>query len=172
MLTYSISYLAGQMQYGNYSASPVVAALNDLLTSLPKKMSIVVERNQYFARTIAEPFKLGGGVEAWKGLCTSVRPVYKQLMINANFCMKPFYIAGNLVFAMEAFRDASFGARMDTFVRGIRIEVTHLGHRKIVRRFAPHTAKTYSFDTQEYGRVTVEEYFRQSTHVPSFAHVL
>ena len=159
---HSISYLAGRTQYRNYDISPFIAALNDLLTSLPKNMGIVVGRNRYFARPIAEPFRLGGGVEVWKGLCASMRPVYKQLMINANLCKAPFYTAGNLVLVMNAFQDASFGARMDDFFRGIRIEATHLGHQKIVKGFASHTAKTYSFDTSEYGRVTVEQYFRQS----------
>lgn len=31
-----------------------------------------------------QPASLGGGLEAWKGFYTSVRPAHNQLMVNVN----------------------------------------------------------------------------------------
>lgn len=122
----------------------------------------MVGRNRYFFRAAAEPVNMGGGLEAWKGFYSSVRPAYKQLMVNVNVCTTAFYIPGNLARAMMDFRNSSFGARMEGFCKGVRIKTTHLGHRKSVKKLARQNARTYSFDTPEYGRVTVEEYFKRS----------
>jgi eukaryotic translation initiation factor 2C len=106
---------------------------------------------------------LGGGLEAWKGFYSSVRPAYNQLMVNVNVCTTAFYSPGNLADAMIAFRNASFGAKPNAFVKGVRVEATHLTYRKTVKGMAKETARTYSFDCSELGgRVTVEEYFRRS----------
>ncbi|KAF8551113.1 hypothetical protein OG21DRAFT_1499333 [Imleria badia] len=147
------SYLAGQMQYRDYNPSPIVSALNLILKSLPQKLDIFVWRNP--------------GVEAWKGIYTSARPTYKQLMVNVDVCSALFYTPGNLVHAMNAFCDATFGprTRIDSFFRGVRIEVTHFGYRKIVRKLVSFTARTYSFDTPEYGHVTLEDYFRRKYNI-------
>ena len=150
------------MQHRYYDTSPIVSALNLILTFLPQRMGVVVGRNRYFSPQIAEPFRLGGGVEAWKGIYASVRPTYKQLMVNANLCITSFYTPGNLAHVMNAFLDATFGARMDAFFRRIRVEVTHLGYRKIVKKLVSLTARTCSFDTPEYGHVTLEDFCRLS----------
>lgn len=89
-------------------------------------------------------------------------------MVNVNVCTTAFYTPGNLAVAMMAFRDSSFGARMEVFCKSVRIKTTHLGHRKTVKKLARHNARTYSFDTPEYKRVTVEEYFKRSKFTFSF----
>ena len=122
----------------------------------------MVGRNRYFFRAAAQPQSLGGGLEAWQGFYSSVRPTFKQLMVNVNVCTTAFYTPGNLAVAMQEFQRSSFGAQMENFCKGVRIRTTHLGHRKGVKRLARHTARSYSFDTPEYGRVTVEQYFKRS----------
>lgn len=125
----------------------------------------MVGRNRYFFRSAAEPFRLGGGLEAWKGFYSSIRPAHKQLMVNVNVCTTAFYVPGNLAVAMMEFRQSSFGARMEVFCKGVRVKATHLGYRKTVKKLVRQTAKTYSFDTPEHGRVTVEEYFKRSKYI-------
>jgi hypothetical protein len=106
---------------------------------------------------------LGGGLEAWKGFYSSIRPAYNQLMVNVNVCTTAFYTPGNLADAMTTFRNASFGAKVNVFVKGIRVEATHAGYRKSIKGMAKETARTFVFDCPELGgRVTVEEYFRRS----------
>lgn len=161
-LTWLHSYLAGAAQFRNYDVLPVIAALNIILAAVPGRSGVMVGRNRYFFRAAATPSSLGGGLEAWKGFYSSVRTAHKQLMVNVNVCTTAFYTPGNLARAMVVFRDSSFGARMEAFCKGVRIKTTHLGYRKSVKKLARHTAKTYSFDTPEYGKVTVEQYFKRS----------
>lgn len=130
----------------------------------------MVGRNRYFFRSAAQPARLGGGLEAWKGFYSSIRPAHKQLMVNVNVCTTAFYTPGNLARAMVEFRDSSFGARMEVFCKGVRIKTTHLGYRKTVKKLARFTAKTYKFDTPEHGNVTVEDYFRLSKLTCNFVH--
>jgi hypothetical protein len=109
---------------------------------------------------------LGGGLEAWKGFYSSVRPAFKQLMVNVNVCTTAFYMPGNLADAMMAFRSASFGARPAAFVKGVRIRTTHLGYKKTVKTLAKFTPREYKFDS-DYGKISVEEYFKRSMNPSS-----
>lgn len=78
---------------------------------------------------------------------------------------KAFYQAINLADAMNQFRHASFGANVGNFVRTVRVQTKHLGHRKTVKKLSNKTARTHSFDCEDLGgRVTVEEYFLRSEY--------
>lgn len=121
-------------------------------------------RNRFFFPDKSVPaLSLGGGLEAWKGFYSSVRPAFKQLMVNVNVCTTAFYAPGNLADAMVAFRNASFGAKVNAFVKGLRVQATHLNYRKTIKTMSKDTARTYSFECAELGgKVTVEEYFKRS----------
>lgn len=124
----------------------------------------MVGRNRYFFRSAMPPVPLGGGLEAWRGFYSSVRPSFKQLMVNVNVCTTAFYQEGNLAEAMVAFQQASFGANMATFVRGVRVSADHLGYRKTVKKLAKVTPRQHKFNCEELGgQVTVEQYFQRST---------
>lgn len=129
----------------------------------------MVGRNKFFHPSAAEPpFQLGGGLEAWRGFYSSVRPAHKQLMVNVNVCTTAFYVPGNLADGLQAFMRASFSARPNAFVKGVRVKTTHLGYRKTVKSVAKKTAREHTFDSDEYGRVSVEQYFQKSLcHLPS-----
>lgn len=84
-------------------------------------------------------------------------------MVNVNVCTTAFYVVQNLASAMMEFSRASFGARMTAFCKGVRVQTTHLGHRKTIKEVSRFNAKQYSFRAEEYGaNVTVEQYFRRS----------
>jgi eukaryotic translation initiation factor 2C len=158
------SYLEGMSQYRDYDILPIIAALNIILAAHPNRSGdggVMVGRNRFFFPTAAAPVSLGGGLEAWKGFYASVRPAFKQLMVNVNVCTTAFYTPGNLAEALMAFRNASFGARPAGFVKGVRIKTTHLGYRKTVKTLAKQTAREHKFDSEN-GRVSVEQYFKQS----------
>jgi len=141
--------------------------MNLVLSAHPSRAQagagVVVGRNRYFFPSASPPFPLGGGLEAWKGFYSSIRPSFNQLMVNVNVCATTFYSEGNLAEAMHSFEQASFGARMSAFVQRIRVRTDHLGHQKMVKRLAKFSAKQHRFEAQELGgMVTVEEYFRRS----------
>jgi hypothetical protein len=79
-------------------------------------------------------------------------------------CTTAFYVPQNLAKAMLDFRQASHGASVSAFIKGVRIRATHLGYHKGVNGLAKGfvTAKQHKFDSGDYGVVTVEEYFRRS----------
>jgi eukaryotic translation initiation factor 2C len=171
------SYLAGEPHFRGYDILPVIAALNVVLAAHPNRATtgggVLVGRNRFFFPSAEAPMSLGGGLEAWKGFYSSVRPAYRQLMVNVNVCTTAFYTPGNLADAMHAFRNASFGAKVNVFVKGLRVEATHLSYRKTIKGMAKESARTYSFDCSELGgRVTVEEYFRRSKQCLDFFIVL
>ncbi|KAG1737463.1 ribonuclease H-like domain-containing protein [Suillus paluster] len=155
-----MSYLNGDGQYRNYNTLPVISALNLILAAHPLRSGIKVGQDRYFFRSAATPSNLGGGLEAWKGFYSSVRPAHRQLMVNVNVCTTAFYTPGNLAVQMMAFNNSSFGARMEVFCRGVRVKATHLGYRKTVKSLARQNARQYAFPCDELGgRVTVEQYF-------------
>ncbi|CAL1709613.1 unnamed protein product [Somion occarium] len=164
-----VSYLNGHPQYRGYDITPVVAALNLILSAHPSRAAgggVMVGRNKFFHRSAAEPpFPLGGGLEAWKGFYSSVRPAHKQLMVNVNACTTAFYVPGNLAVRMEEFRNASFGARYNAFARGVRVVATHLGYRKTIKKVAAVSARQHSFVADGLGKVTVEEYFARKYNI-------
>lgn len=84
------------------------------------------------------------------------------LLISLVVCTTAFYVPGNLARAMTEFRNSSFGARVNAFVKGVRVKTTHLGYRKTVKALSNFNARQYSFDS-EFGKVTVEAYFKQSS---------
>lgn len=91
------SYLEGSAQYRGYDILPVVSALNLILAAHPNRSGgsgVMVGRNRYFFAGAEPPVPLGGGLEAWKGFYSSVRPAHNQLMVNVNgqFCIFPIVL--------------------------------------------------------------------------------
>jgi hypothetical protein len=81
----------------------------------------------------------------------------------SKVCTTAFYTPGNLARAMTDFRNSSFGARVNVFVKGVRIKTTHLGYKKTVKGVFNKTAKQHMFDCAEFGgRISVEAYFKKS----------
>ncbi|OJT04969.1 Protein argonaute-2 [Trametes pubescens] len=156
-------FLEGHPQYRNHDIMPVVNALNLVLAMYPNRAmggGVMVGRNKFFHPSPASPpVPLGGGLEAWRGFFSSVRPSWKQLMVNVNVCTTAFYTPGNLAERMMEFMNASYGARPAVFVRGIRVKTTHLGYRKTVKTVAKVNARQHKFMVEDLGEVTVEEYF-------------
>lgn len=96
----------------------------------------------------------------------SVRPAYKQLMVNVNVCMTAFYSPGNLAQAMIAFQNQTGGGMPSRFAEKLKVATTHLGYtrKKAIFRMTDQTARQARFDCQELGGVvTVEQYFQRST---------
>ena len=181
------SYLVGQPDYRGYDILPVISALNIILAAHPNRSGgpgVMVGRNRFFFATAMAPSDLGGGLEAWKGFYSSIRPSHNQLMVNVNgqfhsfafldhmptdynppphgsVCTTAFYKPGSLARAMIEFRDSSFGARVNAFVKGVRVRLIHLGYTKTVKALSNMSARQHKF-TYGNKEVTVEDYFFES----------
>jgi hypothetical protein len=142
-----------------------------------------VGKNRYFFPSSAEKIKLGPRVEAWQGFFASVRPTYKELMVNvyvsylffsapwklilhtSNVCMSAFVQPGNLADALNEFAANSRGAMptLPNSMKRIKIKTKHLGHKKPIYRVGTTSARNTKFPCEELGGVvSVEQYFQKS----------
>ena len=131
----------------------------------PAGDGVMLGKNEkrFFQRsTTDQPYSLGAGLQAWRGFSSSVRPAHKQLMVSVNICTTAFYTPGNLAEQMVAYMQASFSANPNGFAFGVRVKTTHLGHTKSIKGVSKFTARTFKFPTDDYGEVTVEQYFKLS----------
>ncbi|KIP05634.1 hypothetical protein PHLGIDRAFT_91914 [Phlebiopsis gigantea 11061_1 CR5-6] len=164
-----LSYLDGHPQYRGYDIMPIISALNLILAAHPSRAGgggVMVGRNKFFHRSAAEPpASIGGGLEAWRGFYSSVRPAHRQLMVNVNVCTTAFYTPGNLADGMMAFMNASYSARAAAFAKGVRVRTIHLGYRKTIKTVSKMTARQHKFDAEGLGTVSVEEYFNKKYNI-------
>lgn len=164
--------MEGRQDARDLDMQPLVSALNLVLQQHASRNGIRVGQNRYFFRASATSQSLSLGVEAWRGFFMSVRPMYKQLMVNINVCMTAFYKPGNLAEAMLAFMQDT-GGMPRAFAEKLKVSTTHLGHirKKGIYRLTDQTARQARFDCQELGgMVTVEQYFQRSKSSNSFLH--
>ena len=75
-------YLNGVPGARDYDTQPLVSALNLVLQQHASRTGVRVGKNRYFFPSSDQKIKLGPRVEAWQGFFASVRPTYKQLMVN------------------------------------------------------------------------------------------
>ncbi|KAF7986866.1 hypothetical protein HWV62_12600 [Athelia sp. TMB] len=152
----------GKTELRDYDSLPLISALNLVLQTHASKTGVRVGKNRYFFKSPNDPtYQLSMGVEAWKGFFASVRPTYKQLMVNVNVCMAAFYMPGNLADAISAFQRNSSGGMPKRFSAGLKVRVTHLGYKKPVKRICGKTARQQTFKHETYGEISVEQYFKK-----------
>jgi eukaryotic translation initiation factor 2C len=167
------SYLEGQVHSRNANLSPLISALNIVLQSHASKTGVRVGKNRYFFKQLAKKMLLGPGIEARKGFFASVRPAYKQLMVNVNVCMTPFYVPGNLADAIMSFQKSSMGAMPRRFAQNVIVTTQHLKRkqRKSIYDICDKTAQQQTFHCSDYGEdMSVAQYFQKSgSHNPSLA---
>ncbi|KAJ7117885.1 argonaute-like protein [Mycena crocata] len=158
-------HLNGDVAARDYNILPMISALNLVLQQHPTRTGIRLSKSKYFFPTSTQSFPLSTGIIAFQGFYTSVRPTYKQLMVNVNNCMTAFIHPGNLAEALDAFSRNSKGA-MPTlpkaFAKSTKVTTQHLGYkmRKPIKAIASTSARNTYFNCEEFGgRISVEKYF-------------
>ncbi|KAH8104896.1 Piwi domain-containing protein [Phellopilus nigrolimitatus] len=157
----------------NYDPLPIVSAFNLIATAPASRNGILVGQNRYFFPPSAlgeSPLVLSAGLEAWKGFFASVRPVYKNLMVNVNVCMSAFYVPNaRLSDAMIKYQQMSYGAsNPQRFYKRVRVTTKHLGFRMKsgIKGFGRDTARKTTFQCDELGgKVSVEQYFQRKYNI-------
>ncbi|KAJ8091756.1 hypothetical protein PM082_020991 [Marasmius tenuissimus] len=174
-------YMKGQPDFRKYDPAPLIGALNLVLQRRAAQTGIRIgqdrdnnknDRNKYFFPLNSRTHRLGPGLVAIQGYYASVRPTYKELMVNVNVCMAAFIdLPGNMVDALLAFNRGSQGA-MPTLppglVRSIKVTTQYLGYKKRTKVYAIGTtsARNTFFRHETLGRISVENYFKnQYPHI-------
>ncbi|KAJ7119645.1 Piwi-domain-containing protein [Mycena epipterygia] len=165
-------HVDGDVGSRDHNILPMMSALNLVLQQHPTRTGVRVGKNKYFFPTSSEPFRLSPGIVAFQGFYTSVRPTYKQLMVNVNNCMTAFIEPGNLAAALLAFNQNSRGA-MPTlpkaFAKSMKVTTRYLGFnmRKPIKNIASTSARNTRFKCEEFGGgiISVESYFDRKYNI-------
>jgi hypothetical protein len=157
-----------------------IQALNTALAHYPNVTPDIQSAGQskHFQLTAGEHL-LTGGLCALPGYFHSVRPSTNRLLLNVNFSAAPFYRGiplTQLVTQFDSrrlhFRDSQFAARLQRFLRGLRITVTKPGEApseetisELVLRVPGGVAATPSDIPFPATDVTVAEHYSSSKFV-------
>jgi hypothetical protein len=160
------SHMDGNPNFRDYDTLPLVSALNLVLQQYANKVGVRVGKSRYFFPLSSQTFLLGPGVEAMQGFYASIRPAYKELMVNVNVCMTAFVIPGNLADRLLEFRQNSRGALPTlpkAMVKSLKVRTLHLKYTKKVLAIGNRSARQEVFDCADLGgRVSVEHYFQKT----------
>ena len=131
----------------------------------------------------ANQHDLRGGLIALRGYYTSVRTSTLRVILNVNVCTAAFYQPGSLLDLLRHYRKQNNPKpdlpmhMVENFVKRLRVETSHIRdeNNKPVRKvktvvgFAKKplwgSATQVRFDTDEYGTVSVENYFLRRKHL-------
>ncbi|KAJ1303895.1 hypothetical protein OPQ81_008307 [Rhizoctonia solani] len=158
-------YVAGAEGYGSFDPQPILSAFNILLSKYPSQHGVMVGRNKWFFPSLHQATDLGGGLEAFRGYYSSVRPSFQQLMVNVNVATTAFYKPGPLTDIFNQF-GRSGEQQLKAFIYNLRIEMRHTGRvmRKTIKGVKLNTsARAYKFVCDEFQgqEITVEVYFKR-----------
>ena len=174
---------------------PTLSALNLILqfpasqngVRLGKKDSNGATKYFFDPNEIHSDIRLSTGVQVWRGFFISVRPTFKQLMVNVyveirtyafrwlsqtvrNVCSSAFMEPRNLAEVLLEVR-AKHGSlpRLPSSVVGsIRVTTRHLGHKKKLFAIGTNTARDQQI-TVDGEKMSVEEFFKQSKSIWTIA---
>ncbi|TDL23059.1 Piwi-domain-containing protein [Rickenella mellea] len=157
-------YLAGDPDYLDYKkVERLISAIN-LVTIQHAARGAMSGKHRYFFKR-EEALPLGPHLEAWRGYFSSIRPVYKQLMVNVNVCMSAFYVPRtSFSDAIMAFSRQSQGAIPSSFLAKIKVTTTYQGYRarKKVKAIVNKPASQLTFPCDEYkGQISVANFFKR-----------
>ncbi|ESK93551.1 argonaute-like protein [Moniliophthora roreri MCA 2997] len=160
-------YLSGQNR--DYNIAPLLSALNLVQQRYASQHGVRVGQSKwFFPLKESQPHLLGPGVIAVQGYYASVRPVYKELMVNVNACMSAFLnLPDNMVTALRQFNSNSRGAipsLPQNLSRNLKVTTRYLGYKKRfkVQDIASTSARRTFFRHEDWGRISVEDYFKRA----------
>jgi len=186
------SYMEGNPQFRDYDPLPLISGLNLVLQQHAARTGIAVGKDdgrneKKYLFPGREKFMLSTGLEAFRGYTASVRPGYKQLMVNvyvllhlpreymfsllsSNVCMTAFIIPGEMEERLDSFNRNSHGAMPSLpkdMVQSIKVTTQYLGYkRKYTVQAISTTSARNTFFQGPQGRISVEQYFLKSQFHP------
>lgn len=162
---------------GRSHCGPMLQALDIIMAQRPSILTELAETNtgRNFLPTIGLG-KLGGGLVVLRCYQTCVKMAGPRLLLNINPRTASFYQEGSLLKLMNDFRKGGKGLdEMHDFVKGIRVQVTHLtnkkGGPKIEKILGLALSPTLGANAEQVRfllqgeETSVASYFRESKHI-------
>ncbi|KAF6752684.1 QDE2 protein [Ephemerocybe angulata] len=160
-------YLDGNTQSRDYDPLPLVSSLNLVLQQHAQRNGVRVGNSRFFFPSSNATPKIQFRPDLYlkQGFFVSLRPGFKQLMVNVNACMTAFVEPGNLADRLLQFSESSRGSLptlSKAMIRSIKVRTLHLHHRKKLNAIGTTTARNTFFDCQEFGgKTSVEQFFKK-----------
>ncbi|KAJ3482337.1 hypothetical protein NLI96_g7053 [Meripilus lineatus] len=164
-----IQYMDGRPEHRNHDILPIISALNLVLQQHAARTGVRFGKGRYFFPRL-ESHHLALGLEAKKGFFVSVRPAFKELMVNINVCMTAFYVPGNLASAMREFARQSEGDLPIDFMLKMKVIIRYRGYpmKKTIFKVAARneTPARTNINCPEFGgTISVASFFKQKWNV-------
>ncbi|KAJ3475945.1 hypothetical protein NLI96_g11497 [Meripilus lineatus] len=162
-------YMDGKPEHRNNEILPIISALNLVLQQHAARTGIRFGKGRYFFPQM-ESHYLAPGLEAKKGFFVSVRPAFKELMVNINVCMTAFYVPGNLAIAMMEFSRQSRGKLPIDLMLRMKVITRYRGYpmKKTIFKVAADndTPARTNINCPEFGgTISVASFFKQKWNV-------
>ncbi|KAH6866211.1 QDE2 protein [Coprinopsis sp. MPI-PUGE-AT-0042] len=166
-------YPSGSTTHKDHDPLPLISALNLVLRQYATRSGAFrVGKSRYFFPTsdLVPALRLRElpGLYMKQGFFVSVRPAFKQLMVNVDACMTAFIEPGNLADRLLQFRRDSntMPTLSKAMIRSIRVRTLHLKHRKKLNDIGTTSARNTFFFCQEYGgQISVENFFKRKYNI-------
>lgn len=128
-----ISYLTSTNLTSHYGEKLyAVQALNILINHYAKSSSKIenISSSKNFSLVDADTYDLETGLKAMRGFFTSVRAATSRMLLNVNVSHAAFYQEIPLDALIRVFLGQNNPARLVSFLKRLRIKVTHLKEKK------------------------------------------
>lgn len=176
-------YVQGQQSIENKILT-ALTALNVVIRMEPNLNHPFNRRSFY---TADGRRNIGGGMELWRGIFQSIRPVIGRLVVNVDLATGVMYKEGPLLdLCLEFFNRQNplslspadgfpdrERRRLQTFLTGLRVQVTTTGSKpRVIRGLSNVGASNYQFETHTGNTVTVAQYFQSLGRPLRFPRVI
>ena len=165
-------YVTGVPSAKDYDSSTIIRALNIILAKFPSSglsanRQIVNFGQQRFFIIETSPRELGGGLVAYRGYYSSIRPSFGRVLCNINVCTAAFFKPMNLGEMLNQVfggRGGGGGGVQYKSINGLKVATTYMGRRKkfVLGGVGSNGPSQETFWWEEHdSTVSVTDYFKR-----------
>ncbi|KAJ7157556.1 argonaute-like protein [Mycena crocata] len=177
-------FIQGKQSHDN-SVLTAITALNVVIRMEPT-LNYPFNTRSFFTNTEVKNIK--SGLELWRGYFQSIRPTIGKMLINVDISTGTMYKAGPLLslcleYIGKDVADALAPTRgfpdrerlrLQRFISGIRVVITHAGagpagqvqNPRVIKKLSTAGARAMTFTLREGKTISVAEYFRTTQNQP------
>jgi hypothetical protein len=154
-----VKYLSVHSGFRTLRQGPTLLLTNIIISSKGHTGGFKEDQNLYFF-PLSDTSNLDGALEIVKGFLSDTKPTAEQVTAGDNLTTTAFYKAINLADAIRAAANAGVASDL---VSGVNVDTNYREYQRKVKIYAitDKPANAVTFQCQEFGEVTVAEYFQK-----------